>query len=92
MYGLINKLTAQVGSRDELADIMSAGTQNMPNCKSYVIAKCASDENLLWITEVWTDKESHQASLQLPSVQEAIAKGRPLIAGMECVATTAPVE
>ena len=32
--------------------------------------------------EVWTDAEAHQASLQLPSVQDAIARARPIIAGM----------
>ena len=35
----------------------------------------------LWSTEVWEDAESHRASLALPAVQEAIVKGRPLIAG-----------
>ena len=35
--------------------------------------------------------EAHRASLSLPSVQAAIAKGRPLIAGMETVAETRPL-
>lgn len=92
MYGLINKMIAVDGQREALAAILKAGTSDMPGCKSYVIAKCQSEENLLWITEVWADKDSHEASLQLPAVQEAISKGRPLIAGMERVATTNPVE
>ena len=41
----------------------------------------AEDEDALWITEVWDSETSHQASLSLPSVQEAIRQGRPLIAG-----------
>jgi quinol monooxygenase YgiN len=36
---------------------------------------------MLWITEVWDSRDSHAASLQLPAVQAAIAKGRPMIAG-----------
>ncbi|MCD8481846.1 MAG: antibiotic biosynthesis monooxygenase [Verrucomicrobia bacterium] len=53
----------------------------MPGCLLYLISKDASDENGIWITEIWKDKESHEASLALPSVQEAIRLGRPLIAG-----------
>ena len=34
----------------------------------------------LWVTEVWESSASHRASLSLPSVQQAIAKGKPLIA------------
>lgn len=36
----------------------------------------------VYVFEVWTDADTHQASLQLPSVQDAIAKARPIIAGM----------
>jgi quinol monooxygenase YgiN len=39
-----------------------------------------SDADALWVTEVWVSQASHQASLQLPAVENAIAKGRPLIA------------
>ncbi|MCC6261455.1 MAG: antibiotic biosynthesis monooxygenase, partial [Anaerolineales bacterium] len=39
------------------------------------------DEDSIWITEVWDSAESHRASLALPSVQQAIARGKPLIAG-----------
>jgi quinol monooxygenase YgiN len=35
----------------------------------------------VWVTEVWENQASHQASLSLPAVQAAITKGRPLIAG-----------
>ncbi len=81
MYGLIGKMLAQPGQRDALAAILLEGTTAMPGCVSYVIAHDAADENALWITEVWTDRDSHQASLQLPAVQEAIRQARPMIAG-----------
>lgn len=81
MYGLIGKMLAQPGQRDALAAILLESTGDMPGCLSYVIAQDATDENALRVTEVWTDRESHQKSLQLPAVQQAIAKARPLIAG-----------
>jgi quinol monooxygenase YgiN len=80
MYGLIGKMKAQPGQRDALARILTEGTAEMPGCLSYVIAADPADSDLLWITEVWTERDAHAASLALPSVREAIAKGRPLIA------------
>jgi reactive intermediate/imine deaminase len=80
MYGLIGKMVAIPGSRDALAAIMLDDAGTMPGCLSYVVAKDPRDANALWITEVWDSAASHKASLSLPRVREAIAKGRPLIA------------
>lgn len=81
MYGLIGKMLAQPDQRQALAAIMLANTQGMPGCLSYVVANDPTDDNAIWITEVWTDQASHRASLQLPQVQEAIRQARPMIAG-----------
>lgn len=91
MYGLIGKMTAQPGKRDGLTTILVDGVAGMPSCLSYVVANDAADAQVIWITEVWESKDAHQASLALPSVREAISKGRPLIAGMERVAETVPI-
>ncbi len=81
MYGLIGKIRATPGRRDELAAILLESTADMPGCLSYVVAHDPSDDDACWITEVWTDRESHQASLSLPAVQDAISRARPIIAG-----------
>jgi quinol monooxygenase YgiN len=91
MYGLIGKFTAVAGRRDELATILLEGTAAIPGCLSYVVAADPADVDALWITEVWQSQESHQASLLLPAVQAAIAKGRPLIAGMSNRVETRPL-
>lgn len=91
MYGLIGKMTAVAGRRDELAAILLEGTEAMPGCLSYVVATDPADPDALWITEVWRDQESHRASLSLPAVQAAIAKGRPLIAGFSDRVETVPL-
>jgi len=91
MYGLIGKMTAAAGRRDELAAILLAGTSAMPGCLSYVIANDPADADALWITEVWDSRENHQASLTLPAVKEAIARGRPLIAGFSNRVETTPL-
>jgi quinol monooxygenase YgiN len=91
MYGLIGKISAVPGQRDALASILVDSTAAMPGCLSYVIAADASDADALWITEVWDSAASHQASLSLPAVQAAIAKGRPLIAGFSNRVETVPI-
>ncbi|HMD37543.1 MAG TPA: hypothetical protein VKH42_21355 [Vicinamibacterales bacterium] len=49
------------------------------------------ERDALWVTEVWDSKASHDASLSLPRVQAAIAKGRPLIAGFSNQVETVPL-
>lgn len=91
MYGLIGKIHAAPGARDELATILIDGVGGMPGCLSYVVAHDPADADALWVTEVWTDADAHRASLALPSVQDAIARGRPLIAGFGERIETRPV-
>ena len=55
-------------------------------------AEDPNDEVTLWITEVWDSQDSHKASLALPAVQAAIARGRPLIAGFGQRVETRPID
>ncbi len=91
MYGLIGKMIAVPDQRDALIAILLEGVSGMPGCLSYVVAKDPAVPNALWITEVWDSQGSHEASLSLPSVQQAIARGRPLIAGFGERFTVEPV-
>ncbi|HJR73692.1 MAG TPA: putative quinol monooxygenase [Luteimonas sp.] len=91
MYGLIGKMTAAPGKRDELVAILLEGIDDMPGCLSYVVAHDPADADGIWITEVWDSEASHKASLSLPAVKQAIARGKPLIAGFSNGATTAPI-
>lgn len=91
MYGLIGTIHAVPGARDELAAILIDGVGSMPGCLSYVVAHDPSNEDALWVTEVWTDADAHRASLALPPVQDVIQRGRPLIAGFGERVETRPV-
>ncbi len=91
MYGLIGKMIAAPGKRDELIAIMLEGVSAMPGCLSYVVARDPANADWLWITEVWDSEASHKASLALPAVQQAIAKAKPIIAGFGDYTTTEPV-
>lgn len=91
MYGLITKFRTAAGQRDSLIAILTTATSGMPGCLSYVVAKDAAEDDAVWITEVWKSRESHQASLSLPAVQQAMARGRQLIAGFGARFETQPV-
>ena len=91
MHGMIGKMTAVEGKRDELIAILLESTKAMPGCLSYIVAKDPSDANAVWISEVWEDQASHKASLALPAVKGAITKGKPLIAKVGQSTVTEPV-
>ncbi len=91
MYGLIGKMIAAPGRRDELLSILLESVGDMPGCHSYVIATDPADENAIWITEVWDSEASHKASLGLPAVKDAIGRARPLIATFGEHFVTTPV-
>jgi quinol monooxygenase YgiN len=91
MFGLIAKIKTARGHRDALIAILVEGTAAMPGCLSYVVANDVADNDAIWVTEVWASRESHRASLSLPAVQQAIAKGRSLIAGFGERFETEPV-
>ncbi len=91
MYGLIGKIVTVPGQREALIAVLLAGVSGMPGCLSYVVGRDATDANAIWVAEVWESRASHQASLSLPSVQQAIAAGRPLIAGFGERFETEPV-
>jgi quinol monooxygenase YgiN len=56
-----------------------------------VVASDRENDDALWATEVWDTEASHEASLNLPSVQEAMRKGRPLIEAFEERFVTEPL-
>jgi quinol monooxygenase YgiN len=91
MYGLIVKLTVAPGRRDEMTGILKDSAADMPGCLSYVVAKDSSDENAIWVTEVWESVASHDASLSLPSVKNAMLRGKALISSFDEIAVTYPV-
>ena len=91
MFGMIGKMRAAPGKRAELIAILGDSTEAMPGCLSYIVAEDASDPDGIWITEVWDNETNHKASLQLPSVQSAITKARPIIAGFDMSVKTTPI-
>ncbi len=91
MYGLIVKLTVIPGRREELIGILKDSAANMPGCFSYIFAKDSADANTIWVTEIWDTIASHDASLSLPSVKNAIPRAKAIVSSFEKIGVTSPV-
>ncbi len=91
MFGMLGRMKSVAGQREALLSILLDGSAAMPGCLSYIVAKDLADPDAIWITEAWDSEASHKASLGLPQVQAAIARGKPLIAGFGERFVTMPV-
>ena len=91
MWGMIAKITLLPGKRDEMIQVLKDSAVDMPGCLSYIVAKDAAQENLIWVTEVWDSMSSHDASLSLPAVKNAIPLGKAIVSNFERIAVTSPV-
>lgn len=74
MFGMIAKITATKGDREELIAHLLEGPDELPDCVSYIVAKDLENNSTVWVSEVWDSKESHAASLKLGSVRTTIEK------------------
>ncbi|WP_428155792.1 antibiotic biosynthesis monooxygenase family protein [Brevundimonas sp.] len=73
MYGLITRLTAHPGRRDELGLCLLDPNLKRPGCHSYVLAHDLNDADALWVTEVWMSKAMHHAwSAQIRETHELL--------------------
>ncbi len=83
MYGYIGSMRTRPGRRDEVVALLLRGLDTLPaaGCRSYVVSACATDDDRVWVSEVWDSAEHHAASLQLPETRAAIAAAMPMLTG-----------
>ena len=91
MYGLIGKVTAHPGQREVLAQLLADGLAHRAGCLSYVVALDSASTNAIWVTEVWPDEPTYQASIDNAMVRAFGARIWPLIATMDEPILTEPV-
>jgi len=81
-YGLIGNQTAKEGKGNQLAQLLieaSKVLEGFEGCIQYIIAQEVKNKDIIWVTEIWTSKEVHSASLQLPEIKSIIAEAMPFI-------------
>ncbi len=83
MYAMTGKLIAQAGKRGQLIGILLEASRvvaEISECLQYVISEDIADESVVWIFEIWNDKEAHDRSLKNEQVRLLISQAMPLIA------------
>lgn len=85
-FGMNVKFTAKSGQREALAQILlsaAAAAEGVPDCEKYIISVSDTEPDVIWVYEVWSNAEAHQASLDQEASKASIRQAMPLIAGVE---------
>ncbi|MEU4424925.1 putative quinol monooxygenase [Actinoplanes sp. NPDC024001] len=82
-YGYFGSMKTKPGHRDEVVSILLRSSDGLreAGCHLYVVGVSGTDDQTIWVNEVWESKEHHDASLQLPETRAAIAEAMPLLTG-----------
>ena len=84
-YALLNKLTANSDKRQQVVDILLESGKlfsDNPACHLYLVSEATEDPNVIWVTDLWTSKESHEEALKAPELRPYVEKAMPLLEGM----------
>jgi quinol monooxygenase YgiN len=93
-FGLHGHFVARPGKGSKLAALLLEAAEVLGDndaCLLYVISRAPENDDCVWVTEAWTDKEAHDASLEDERVRTLIQRARPLIANMAGGAELLPV-
>lgn len=82
-FANVGTLGTVPGKRDELVALLTERSSTLAEigCLQYEVGVSADQPNTVFVVELWTTAEAHQASLLRPDVQQAIAEARPLLSG-----------
>ena len=85
-FALFATVTAKPGQRDALLQVLlEASRQPMSGCEMYVVNLSPTNENAVFVYEVWRSEADHDVSLHLESVKALVLRSRPLVASFERV-------
>lgn len=82
-FANIGHLGVTPGRREELVALLTRPSPELREvgCLLYEVGVSDEQPDTVFVAELWTSAEAHQASLQLPSVRAAIAEAMPLLSG-----------
>lgn len=82
-FANVGTLGTQPGKRDEVVAILTRRNPqlNEAGCLMYEVGINDDDPDTVFVAELWTSPEAHQASLKLDNVRAAIAEAMPLLSG-----------
>lgn len=83
-YGLHGKFKVTKGNTEKLANILIEASDlvsTAKGCRLYAVSTDKTDEDSVWVTEIWDSKEDHDNSLNVDGVRELIGQAMPLLDG-----------
>ena len=83
LFGLHGRLLAQPGKGDELEAILLEAAKALEaddDCFLYVVSRQSDNPEAVWVTEAWTSREAHRASLEDEATRAMIQRAMPLFA------------
>ncbi|MEM5012430.1 putative quinol monooxygenase [Niallia taxi] len=89
-FSLFGKFTVREGERDTMVNILLEAAESMKNlddCEIYLVNISESEPNSVYVYEVWSNENAHQASLTLEATQTLIRQAKPIITGMDRIST-----
>jgi quinol monooxygenase YgiN len=90
VYGLIVKITAVFGRRDDLIAILKEIAADMTGCLSLCCGQRLIRRQYPVGSEVWDSAASHDASFSLPSIKNAIPQAKAIVSSFTKIAVTTP--
>jgi quinol monooxygenase YgiN len=93
-FGLFGKFIVKEGERDTLVHILLEAAESMQeidDCEIYYVNTSDDEPNSVYVYEVWSHQDAHQASLTLEATQTLIKRAKPIITGMERINTLTPM-
>ncbi|MEZ2719047.1 putative quinol monooxygenase [Niallia circulans] len=89
-FSLFGKFMVREGERDTMVNILLEAAESMKNlddCEMYLVNISESEPNSVYVYEVWSNENAHQASLTLEATQTLIRQAKPIITGMDRIST-----
>lgn len=82
-FANVGTIGTKPGRRDDVVAILTRPNPELAaaGCLLYDVGVREEEPDLVYVAELWVSAQAHQASLQLSSVQAAIAEARPLLSG-----------
>ncbi|PZF80651.1 putative quinol monooxygenase [Jiangella anatolica] len=82
-YAYQGTLRTRPGRRDEVVAILLGGADGLraAGCHLYAVGVSETDPDLVVVSELWSSKEHHDASLELPETKASIAAAMPMLTG-----------
>jgi quinol monooxygenase YgiN len=83
MFSVYGRMTALPGKRDELIAVLLEGFRasgDDTGLLTYTINTAFDDPNTIWLTQLWIDKEAHDATTRSEPVAAVSRRVPPLLA------------